>query len=367
VAGPARARVDPWPEVQAGLQAGRLLSAYLFHGTESLLVDRAWRAAVAAAAPVGPRGFNRDDLHGPEVTPDAVANACRTPPMMAKRRLVTVRGAEGMKGDTKALARWLADPDPTAVLVMAAGRFGGDRGVAATARGAGEAPKGAGSALLRAFQQGAAVVAVEFRTPFENHLVPWVLEEVKGRGRRIAPDAARHLVDMCGQSLSKLAAEIDKALLYIGDRSELRLEDIEEIASDVRASTVGEWVDALLDGDLPGALLALDRAFLRDRDAALPLLAVAARAYRQFLALREDLDAGVPDAEAVGARTGRPQMTWKVAPQARRLATDEWRRGLLRMHQAEQAVKSSRLPQRLLLERLAMAECRARRPAARGR
>ena len=50
-------------------------------------------------------------------------------------------------------------------------------------------------------------------------MVGWVRERARAAGVDLAPDAAQALVDLVGEDLSRLAAEVEKASLYAaGDR-----------------------------------------------------------------------------------------------------------------------------------------------------
>lgn len=353
-------RKDPWDDALADLRAGLPKPVYLFHGGEPWLVEQARRATVEATLPGGPRGFNRDEFQGGEATADAVAAAVRTLPMMAKHRLVIVKEADGLKGDAKALLAWIKDPagnearkgagrearkdgedrPPTAVLVMSAGKLGKD---------------GLGPQLSRAVAKTGA--SIEFKPLYDRQVLDWIRQEVQRRGKRISHDGVRFLLDMCGANLGQLAGEITKVCLYVGERPDLAVEDLETVVADLRMSTVFDLVDALGARDLAGAVLAIDRAFLQDRDPALPMLAMLARHYRQTMILRQELQAGVPEEQACAAAGLNPKLAWKTAPVARRFGPEELRRALVHVDRAEQTIKSSRLEGRLVLERLAMELC----------
>lgn len=339
---------DPWEEVREELAAGRLRPVYLFHGSEPYLVEQAWRAAVEAATPKGPRGFNRDVLSGADTSAEAVVSACRTLPMMAPRRLVVLKECDKLKGDPKPLLAYLKAPVDSAILVMSAPRQLKDGVGAQISRGA-----------AKAGVDGRQGIAVEFRTLYDRGIVAWIRGEVARRGKRITEEGARFLLDMGGSSLGQLAGEIEKLCLYSAERPDLSPEDLEAVVADVKMSTVFDLTDAIGQRDLPGAILAIDRAFLQDRDPALQLLAMLARHQRQLIGLREELRSGTGDEQACAAQGLNPKMAWKYAPMAKRFGAEDLRRGLLGIDRAEQAMKSSRLGGRLVLERLAIDLCGA--------
>src|SRR5213592_4062378 len=94
---------------------------YLLHGDEDVLKDEAIRALVDTAVGSS-RDFNLDVRFAPDLTPEAFHALVNTPPMLADRRAVVLRGVEQLgKRKTKLrdeVVRYLAAPNPTTVLVL---------------------------------------------------------------------------------------------------------------------------------------------------------------------------------------------------------------------------------------------------------
>src|SRR5258708_8233088 len=94
---------------------------YLLYGDEDVLKDEAIRALVDTA--VGANSdFNLDVRFASDLTPESFHALVNTPPMLADRRAVVVRGVEQLgKRKTKLrdeVVRYLASPNPTTVLVL---------------------------------------------------------------------------------------------------------------------------------------------------------------------------------------------------------------------------------------------------------
>src|SRR6266513_2307025 len=143
---------------------------YYLHGDEDVLKDEAVRALVDRAVDPAARDFNLDQRSAPELDAEAFHALVNTPPMLATRRAVVVRGLEQLKKTAKLrqeLLRYLESPNPTTllVLVQAAGGGGGPAGRAhsraggdercAHADGARHAPRGHGAGARRARSGGA--------------------------------------------------------------------------------------------------------------------------------------------------------------------------------------------------------------------
>ena len=83
-------------------------------------------------------------------------------------------------------------------------------------------------------------------------------QELTTRQKRIHEDALGRLVAAVGPNLRQLSAEAEKLSLFVGDRSEVTVEDVAAVVSrskHARAFALGE---ALGDRDLPRAFRALD-------------------------------------------------------------------------------------------------------------
>src|SRR6266436_3473587 len=98
--------------------SGALDPAYLLYGDEDVLKDEAIRALLDAAVPDGGgRDFNVDTRYALDLTPESLDALVNTPPMLAERRAVVIRGVEQLgKRKTKLrdeLIGYLESPNPS--------------------------------------------------------------------------------------------------------------------------------------------------------------------------------------------------------------------------------------------------------------
>src|SRR3989442_12561728 len=93
----------------------------LLYGDEALLKDEGVRMLVDPAVRSS-RDFNLDVRFAPDLTPESFHALVNTPPMLAERRAVVIRGVEQLgKRKTKLrdeVLRYLASPNPTTMLVL---------------------------------------------------------------------------------------------------------------------------------------------------------------------------------------------------------------------------------------------------------
>src|SRR5260221_4657466 len=97
---------------------------YWIHGKERFLVDRAVQMLKQGVRDPRTRDFNYDLFYGKEAGAQKILGAARTLPMMAKRRLVIVRDADGLDAkQLDALAGYVAQPAPETCLVFVADKL----------------------------------------------------------------------------------------------------------------------------------------------------------------------------------------------------------------------------------------------------
>ena len=202
---------------------------YLLHGDEDVLKDEAIRALVDSAVGSS-RDFNLDVRFAPDLTPESFHALVNTPPMMAERRAVVIRGVEQVgKRKTKLrdeVVRYLASPNPTTVLVLVVA--------------AGEE---ADADLVRA----SAAVAVD---ALAAERVPrWLQHRATTLGVTLAADATELLLRAVGNDLSTLSREVEKLASLAGGEAgrPVTADDVSNLVGVRRDETVFDLVEAALE------------------------------------------------------------------------------------------------------------------------
>ena len=200
---------------------------YLLYGDEDVLKDEAIRILLHAAVGSN-RDFSLDLRYAPDLTPESLHALVNTPPMLAERRAVVVRGVEQLgKRKTKLrdeLLRYLGDPNPTTVLVLVVA--------------AGEEPD---AELART------CTSVRLEPLAADRVPRWMQHHASTLGVTLAPDAAELLLRAVGSDLSTLARELEKlASLAVGTKP-VTGEDVTSLVGVRRGETVVDLVDAALE------------------------------------------------------------------------------------------------------------------------
>jgi DNA polymerase-3 subunit delta len=208
---------------------GVLDPVYLLHGDEDVLKDEALRSLLdVGLGEDANRDFNLDMRFASDLTPEQFHALVNTPPMLAERRAVVVRGMEWVgKRKTKLrdeLLRYLAAPNPTTLLALVFG--------------AGEEPD---AELLRS----STAVVLEALSP--ERVPRWVQHRAGALGMTLEPEAVTLLVNAVGNDLTSLSRELEKlASLTADTQRPATAADVTGLVGVRQGETVYDLVEAAL-------------------------------------------------------------------------------------------------------------------------
>jgi DNA polymerase-3 subunit delta len=246
----------------------------LLHGADAQLLDDALRAATRAMAPDPSLAvFDRDVFDGREVEADAVVSAALTLPVQAAFRLVVVRRSQALAArSADALARYAADPNPAACLLLLA-----------------DEPLGASRDRksphwLLEVVPAAAVVELPARRG--RALEDWLRQRAAAEGLTVSDEAARLLVQWVGDDSAALLGEARKAALAGGPtNTSVGVNEVTAVVGEHRLSGIFDLTRAIERRELGLALRTLERV-LAVEDAML-VLATLGRELRTALLVQE--------------------------------------------------------------------------------
>jgi DNA polymerase-3 subunit delta len=233
----ARSRAgDPGPFVVPS--SAELAPVYLLHGEEDLLLEEAVQAMIDVAVPPDQRSFNLDVLQASDTdVRDVVARASAFP-LMAERRVVVVRDVENYRKDDLALlAPYVEHPLESSLLLLTGAKVD---------LGRKPFPE-----ILKAGH------AHEFKAPREQALPLWITHRLRAKGMRIEEGAARLLASFAGKSMRELDQELQKLILYCGERAVITPEDVSAVAGVSKEYNIWEFQHALAIGDRTRSLTIL--------------------------------------------------------------------------------------------------------------
>lgn len=101
----------------------------------------------------------------------------------------------------------------------------------------------------------------ELKTPREPELIAWITEELKKRGKKISPTAARKLLEVTGSELLFLSNELEKLSLYAGEQKEIEEDDVLAVCAWQKTYDRFAIEEVLESGTLEEALAITSRFF----------------------------------------------------------------------------------------------------------
>jgi DNA polymerase III subunit delta len=324
---------DEQDDVLGAIARGDVDPIYCLQGAERFLIDRclgAVRTATLGAG--GGSGLNHDVFELKESGLEPALAAARTLPMFAKRRLVVGRGVDQLKADElEDLPDYVADPNPSTVLVLTAEKVDGRIKPFVALRKAG---------FLH-----------EFPRLRDRELPSWIAREAAARKIAIDSDGAQALAEAAGPDLGRLAQALEQLALYVGAGARIRRADVEELVAETRERGVFELTKAIGDGN-PGRALTLLGNMLANREPPLRIQFMLVRQLRQIWRAKELAAAGAPRNDIAAAVGIAPFFLDDVLVPARRMSVAALERSFRRLYQSDRTLKSARIEPELYIARL---------------
>jgi DNA polymerase-3 subunit delta len=341
---------------------GKLRPAYVFIGDEVFFRDQCRQALLAHLVPPDLRDFSLYDLDLAENSVAEVIDRARTPSLMAPFQVFFIRGVKSLYGrgshadDFAAIENYVKDPNPAAVLIFVADHIS----IPADVRRMELSDKDRFERIRETLGEFCGIV--ELARVEESDGIRWIIEQAKKEGVKIEQDAARELIDSLGSDMLMVSRELEKLVLYVGEKKQISLGDVETMVLAAKQRSLYELTDAISAKDKPRALSVLDALLSSSEgeDAAIGHIYMLARTFRQMLVI---LEKGVRDSRTIwqalwqGFRVP-PFAAEDIIKQARRYKSRrELTRAIKLVARADAALRSNPPSKRLVLENLVMQLC----------
>ena len=343
----------------ADVTSRKLKPGYVFIGDEGFFRRTCRDAILQHLVPEGMREFSlyEYDLSSTELV--EILDRARTPSLMAGFQVFFVRGVKELYGRGKhdsefaALAAYAKNPNPDALLVLIADHIS----IPADLRRMEMTDKERYERISETLGEHFAIV--EFARVEEGEAVKWLNEAAAQQETKIDPDASRELVDSLGGDMMMISNELEKLLLYVGEKRRITLGDVETMVLAAKQRTLYELTEALSLHNRARSLEILDAMLsIGDGDeAAIGHLYMLARTFRQMLVIQER---NVRDTRTLyqvlwqGFRIP-PFAAEDVIRQARRYKSRrELTRAIRVIAKADAALRTNPVSKRLVLENLVL-------------
>ena len=332
-----------------------IFPVYLLYGPEDYLIEEEIQGLLNRTLSQKERGFNFHLFNGEEHSIQEIVQTAQTLPMFSQYRFVLISEADHMDElKVEVLMEYIKNPSPTTFLVLHGQTVG----------------------PLKKHRKEIEKVGkvTEYSRLKGRGLVSWMKNRMKEKGKTLSEEAANYLVEVVGDHLHDLENALEKVFLSVGEKRTIELSDMEEITTEVKISTVFDLTDAIGRQNLEKALGILEKAmeskaivFRKEEEGSkfgdpIPfLLSMMAKQYWSMLVIKQ-MSSHHRDAGELAKELGTS--LWnikKLMDQGKNFSEASLQEGILKCHQTDLAIKRSRGPKDLLMEKLVIDLCRPRK------
>jgi DNA polymerase-3 subunit delta len=219
-----------YQSIKKDIKAGKLSHVYLLQGEEGFFIDQLAHD-LEALVPLESRDFNLSILYGKDVQAQDIMDHCRQYPMMAERRVVSVREAQNVK-DIDKLDNYLDHIVPTTVLVLS------------------HKYKKVDGRTAFAKKVKKSAVVFESKRLYENQVGKWIATLLSDHGIKYDQSVPHVMAEHLGTDLSRIHNEIEKITANIKEGETLDPIKIEKWVGINRDFNVFELQKAMSKGDI---------------------------------------------------------------------------------------------------------------------
>lgn len=190
---------------------------------------------------------------------------------------------------------------------------------------------------------------VEF--PFQKppELVRWAIKVFRSYNRVINENTASYLINICESGMTEILNEINKVVLYLGERQEATIDDIKKVCTKSIKSRIFDLIDAVAERKLDTALKLLnDMMILKEP---LPkILFMIAKQLRQLLELKLLCSKGIDAKEACSRMGLNPYAAKKMIRQIKCFSQDKLKMAIQEALELDISIKTGKINDRTAVE-----------------
>lgn len=302
---------------------------YLLYGEESFLKNSYKNRLKEAIA--GGDAMNISSFEGKGADLDEVIRLADTMPFFAEKRLIIIEDSGLFGSAADVLVNYLPSmPDTTVLLFVES-----------------EVDK-RGRLFKKVKELG---YAAEMTRQDASQLARWAGGILAKEGKKITARTMDVFLSMTGDDMEHIRTELEKLISYTMGREVITEEDVRAVCTVQVTNRIFEMVSAIVNRDTRKAM-DLYEDLLTLKEPPMRILFLIARQFNQILQVKEMAAKGL-DKGAIASRLKmQPFLVGKTMPQARRFSREQILSYVNGCVEAEEAVKSGRLKDRLAVELL---------------
>ena len=323
-------------DILSDIKKGKIAPLYFLIG-ERHPQERVLEALRGALLQGGENDFNFESLHAKEDGVSAVLSAARTISLLGGTKLVLVREAQLLPAaELNRMLRYIEDPSPGSCVVFMASKA---------------------KTQLKFFKVFQKKGVIQKDKPLKDREVPrWLTAEARRLGVQLRPGTAERIADSIGADMVRLATALDQLAIYVGPGEPITPRAVEELLAQTRERSVFDLTNAVGRGQRREALAVL-KQMLEAREPGVRILVMLTRHVRQLWSAQE-MTARHVGKDTIAKQIGvHPYFVQDIMRQGSRIGARTLRRMHRALFEADRAIKSSRLSDAVILERLVLSLC----------
>lgn len=310
------------------IKSGVFRQTYLLYGEEAYLKKQYKDKLTKAILPEGDT-VNYAYYEGKGIQPGELIDLAETMPFFAERRLIVVENSGFFKNASPELAEYIRTMPETACFLFVENEV--DK------RGK----------LYKAVKEKGRIV--EMGRQDEKTLLYWIAGNVKKEERQIKESTARYLISLVGTDMENLEKEMEKLFSYTLGKSEITIQDIDDICTSQVTNQIFAMVEAVAAKQQKKALdyyydlLALKEPPMR-------ILYLLSRQFKLLMEVRDLAGKGFDKSQIAKTVGLHPFVVGKYMQQCRDFSETELRSILEDAADTEEMVKTGRLNDMMSVE-----------------
>ncbi len=302
---------------------------YLLFG-EEVFLRNTYKKRLREAV-VGEDVMNFARFEGKGLNVDELIRLADTMPFFAERRLILVEDSGFFKSASEALVKYLPEMPDTTCLVFAESEVDKRNKLYKKVKSLGYAAEMA--------RQDAA------------QLGRWAGGILAKEGRKITNRTMELFLSMMGDDMENIRMELEKLISYTMGRDVITDEDVKAVCTIRVNSRIFEMVAAIA-GRQTRRAMELYEDLLTLKEPPMRILFLIARQFNQILQVKELMEKGMDRGTIASKLKLQPFVAGKTMPQARQFSREQIFSYVNSCIEAEEAVKTGRLSDRLAVELL---------------
>lgn len=314
------------------LKQGTYKNVYLLCGEEAYLRNQYKKRLKSALVTEGDT-MNYSYYEGKDINPRSVIDMAETLPFFAERRVIMVENSGFFKNKCDELADYMSGIAESTCFIFV------------------ETDIDKRNRLYKEVKKYGRIV--EFGIQKEDTLMKWILGILKKEGKNITRETLQVFLTKTGSDMQIIKNELDKLTTYTDGRDVITTEDVEAVCITQTTNKIFEMVNAIAEGKQKRAL-ELYEDLLALKEPPMRILFLIARQFNQLYQLKLLEKEGLPSGEIAKAAGIVPFAMRKYQAQARSFTKEELHGAVEECIEAEEAVKTGKMGDRLAVELIIM-------------